>query len=70
MPKKWTDAAEKRAYYRDWWASEKGHALRKSVLLRKSMKERRFPSKASIAKYNISTEELLPILESLKSNQI
>ena len=69
MPKTWTDAAEKRAYYRDWWASEKGHALRKSVLLRKSMKERRFPSKASIAKYNISREELLPILESLKTNQ-
>ena len=68
MPKKWKDAAEKKAYYHDWWASEKGHALRKSVILRKSMKEHRFPSRASIAKYNISTEELLPILESLNQN--
>ena len=58
MPRKWENEEEKREYFRNWWLSEKGQALRRSTVLRRALEAGRFPSKRSIDKYDITKDEL------------
>ena len=68
MPKFFADPEERKAYYKKWWQSEKGVALKRSTLLRKALAEKRFPSRRSIQQYDITAEELEVIFENMKGD--
>ena len=66
MPKCFSSPDERRAYYRDWFRTEKGMACRRRTIVEGAVKHRRCPARTILAKYDISGDDLERILHSIK----
>jgi hypothetical protein len=64
-----TTVAERREYYRRWFATEKGMLLRKRIIVARSIQTRRCPSRKTLDKYCIEGDELRRIFQAMQSDE-
>lgn len=64
-----TTIQERRAYYRRWFATEKGMLSRKRTIVARSIQRRQCPSRATLDKYNIEGEELRRIFRAMQNDE-
>ena len=66
MPRCFTTPEERREYFNAWWKTEKGHALRKKVILKRAIQAQRLPSPAMRKKYDVTSQELAAVWEAIQ----
>lgn len=66
MPKTWTNAEERRAYYKNWFKTVPGQACRRRTILEGAITHRRCPTRAVLDKYQIAGDDLKRILKAIE----
>lgn len=69
MPKRWESAEERRDYYRAWFQTEKGQALRRAHIVKNAIANHRVPRRSTLQKYKIQGEMLDEILASVTARE-